>query len=182
MMGWTDLTSVCERFSQFILMAAMILGNQAIARRAQNHRVRGEVRRVRYLLRGGMRALRDLYDDNLRLLANGDGLLLSGRSQITLLRIHLGRLISLDEAEIEAVLTATIAMEVAETAMAVAGKPMGGVAVTLPREGGAAEAVKLPLLRALAALETAEALLAPAGPPAGHTTEEATLYRMAEAN
>src|SRR5580698_1297319 len=100
MMGWTDLTSVCERFSQFILMAAMILGNQAIARRAQNHRVRGEVRRVRYLLRGGMRALRDLYDDNLRLLANGDGLLLSGRSQITLLRIHLGRLTSLDEAEI----------------------------------------------------------------------------------
>ena len=42
--------------------------------------------------------------------------------------------------------------------------------------------MKLPLLRALAALETAEALLAPAGPPAGQTTEEATLFRMAEAN
>ena len=53
-------------------------------------------------------------------------LLLSGRSQITLLRIHLGRLISLNDAEIEVVLAATIAMEVAETAMAVAGKPMGG--------------------------------------------------------
>jgi hypothetical protein len=73
-------------------------------------------------------------------------------------------------------------MEVAETAMAVAGKPMGGVAVTLPREGGAAESVKLPLLRALAALETAEALLAPGGPPARQTTEEATLFRMAEAD
>ena len=46
MMGWMDLTSVGERFSQFILMAAMILGNQAIARRAQNHRVRQEVRRI----------------------------------------------------------------------------------------------------------------------------------------
>jgi hypothetical protein len=80
------------------------------------------------------------------------------------------------------VLAATIAMEVAETAMAVAGKPMGAVAVTLPREGGAAEAVKLPLLRALAALETAQALLAPTGPPADRTTEQATLYRMAEAN
>jgi hypothetical protein len=182
MTGWTDLTSIGERFSQFILMAAMILGNQAIARRAQNHRVREEGRRIRYLLRGSMRALRDLYDDNLRLLASGDGLLLSGRSQITLLRIHFGRLVSLNEAEIEAMLTASIAMEVAETAMAVAGKPMGGVAVTLPREGGAAESVKLPLLRALAALETAEALLAPGGPPARQTTEEATLFRMAEAD
>jgi hypothetical protein len=122
MTGWTDLTSIGERFSQFILMAAMILGNQAIARRAQNHRVREEGRRIRYLLRGSMRALRDLYDDNLRLLASGDGLLLSGRSQITLLRIHFGRLVSLNEAEIEAMLTASIAMEVAETAMAVANR------------------------------------------------------------
>ena len=65
MTGWTDLTSIGERFSQFILMAAMILGNQAIARRAQNHRVREEGRRIRYLLRGSMRALRDLYDDKL---------------------------------------------------------------------------------------------------------------------
>jgi hypothetical protein len=182
MMGWTDLTSVFERFSQFIFMAAMILGNQAISRRAQDRRVRGEVQRIRYLLRGVLRALHDLYDDNLRLLANGDRLLLSGRNQIALLRIHFGRLVSLNEAEIEAVLAASIAMEVAETAMVVAGKPMGGVAITLPPEGGVAEAVKLPLLRALAALETAQALLAPAGPPAGQATEEATLFHMAEAN
>jgi hypothetical protein len=182
MMGWTDLTSVGERFSQLIFMAAMILGNQAMARRTQNRRVRGEVRRIRYLLHVGIRALRDLYDANLRLLASGDGLLLSGRSQITLLRIHFSRLVSLSEAEIEAVLAAAIAMEVAETAMAVAGKPMGGVAVTLPREGGAAESVKLSLLRALAALETAEALLVPAGSSVGQITEEATLFRVAEAN
>ena len=182
MMGWMDLTSVGERFSQFILMAAMILGNQAIARRAQNHRVREEVTADSIFAARVMRALRDLYDDNLRLLTSGDGLLLSGRSQIALLRIHLGRLNSLNEAEIEAVLTASIAMEVAEAAMAVAGKPVGGVAITLPREGGAAEAVKLPLLRALAALETAEALLAPGGPSVRQTKEKATLFRMAEAN
>jgi hypothetical protein len=74
MVGWTDLTSVFEHFSQLILMAALILGNQAIIRRAQHRRVRGEVQRIRYLLRGGLQALRDLYDDNLRLLASGDGL------------------------------------------------------------------------------------------------------------
>jgi hypothetical protein len=68
----------------------------------------------------------------------------------------------LNELEIKAVMDANIAMELAETATAVGGKPTGGVAFTLTPEG--TEGVKLPLLRAWEALETAEALLAPAGP------------------
>ena len=160
MVEWTDLTSVCERFSQVIMMGAVILAAQTIARRTQDRRVREEIGRVRSLLRVGLRALRDLYGNNLRLLVSGDGPLLSGRSQIILLRTSVGRLVSLNELEIKAVMDANIAMELAETAMAVGGKPTGGVAFTLPPEG--TERVKLPLLRAWEALETAEALLASA--------------------
>lgn len=161
-MMWTDFVSLCERLSQFLFLAAIIFSSQAMARRAQDRRVRRELRRVRVVLRAGLRALHELYSDNLGTMASGETLLLSGRNQIALLRIHFGRLVSLeDEAQIEAVLAANIAMEAAEAAMAVAGKPMGAVGFTLPEADGAAEAVKLALLRASAALATAEALLAP---------------------
>jgi hypothetical protein len=79
------------------------------------------------------------------------------------LRILLGRLIALQEREIEAVLAANIALEAAETAMAVAGKPLGGAAFTLPADR-AAETVKQPLLYACVTLEAAQTLLAAAAP------------------
>jgi hypothetical protein len=161
---WTDVAAVSDRFSQFAFMAVIIFGSHAIARRAQNRRVLEDARRIRAALGISLRALSELYEDNLRLLASGDGSLLSGRNQVQVLRILLGRVVSLQEGEIEAVLAANIALEAAETAMAVAGKPLGAVAFTLPADGSAVETVKQPLLYACVTLEAAQTLLAAAAP------------------
>lgn len=157
---WTDLAAVCDRFSQLAFMAVIIFGSHAIARRTQDRRVREEARRIRGALGVSLQALGELYRDNLRLLASGSRQLLSGRNQVQVLRIQLGRVVALLEGEIEAVLAANIALEAAETAMAIAGKPLGGVAFILPDDSGAAEAVKQPLLHVCAMLEAAQALLA----------------------
>lgn len=159
---WTDVAAVCDRFSQLAFMAVIIFGSHAIARRAQDRRVREEARRIRAALGVSLQALWELYQDNLRLLSSGSRQLLSGRNQVQVLRIQLGRLVTLQEGEIEAVLAANIALEAAETAMAVAGKPLGGVAFTVSADGSADEAVKQPLLHVCAILEAAQALLAAA--------------------
>lgn len=150
-----------EHASQFVIFGSLIFGSQALARRAQTRRSRSEAERLRTMLRLGLRGLRDLYGENLRLLANKEGPLLSGRNQIALVRIQFGRLVSLeDAAEIEAVLSASLAVEAAEAAMAVTGKSTGGVAFTLSSDGDA-ELVKQPLMNACAMLDAAGALLAP---------------------
>ena len=159
---WTEYGGIGERLIQFGIMAMVIMGSQAIGRRAQDRRARREADRIRAGLRLSLRALRELYDGNLTILAARSGPLLSGRHQIHLLRIQLGRLVALEQAEIEAVLAASIAMEAAEAAMAVAGRAAAaGAAFVLPPKPGVGEPLKLPLLRACSALELAEARLAP---------------------
>jgi hypothetical protein len=176
---WENATSVVEGFCQFAPLAAIILGSQAVARHAQDRKARREAVRIRAMLRLSLRALLDLYEDNRRLLAGEDRRLASGRQQIQLLRIHIGRLAVLeDETQIAAVLAASFAMESAETAMAVAGKPVSGVAFLLPAEDAAAEAAMPLLQQACAALQTAEAMLAQAAAGPSVATVAAGVARL----
>jgi hypothetical protein len=146
-------------------MAALVAGTQALTRRAQSERLRGEAHRLRRALVMSLQALRALHEGNLRGLAAGKSPLASGRHQITLLRIHLGRLMSLDEAEIEAVMAASIAAERVETAMSIAGKPAGGLAFTLPVEDDGKEAVRSALRETCSMFKLAECLLVSSGMP-----------------
>ena len=158
----TDIGSAVGSVSQFIFVATMVFGGQAFARRIHDLRTRADARRIRAMLRLSFAALRELYADNLRKLENAESPLLSGRNQMVLLRMQLPRLTLLErEGEVEAVLAANIAMEAAETAMTVAGKPLGGVAFTMPEDGTGTAAIGPLLEQACDALETALAILTP---------------------
>ncbi len=148
-----------DHFSPFYLMAVLIIGAHVFRHLIGYGRLRSDARRLRAALSTNLRALRILYEDNLGVIAAGGPRLISGRHQIGLLRLHLGRLISLDESEIEAVLTASIAMEQAETAMAIAGKAVAGVAFMVPEEDVARSKIESALLQVCSKLEAAEHLL-----------------------
>lgn len=160
-MSWT----LTEHVGPLCFMAALMAGTQALTRRAQSERLRREAHRLRCALIISLQALRGLHEGNLRGLAAGKSPLASGRHQIALLRVHLGRLISLDEAEIEAVVRASIAAEGVETALSIAGKPAGGAAFTLPIEADGIETVRSALREACSMLEIAECLLVSSGMP-----------------
>jgi hypothetical protein len=157
------LQTISEHFGPIFFMAALMVGSQAFARRVQQERLRDEVRRLRSALTVSLKALRKLYEDNLGILAGGGLPLISGRNQINLFRIHFGRVISLDQCEIEAVLAASIAAERVETAMAIAGRPVGGVAFTVPEGGEARGMLKLALMLASSMLSAAEHVMTPTG-------------------
>ncbi|MGA2190033.1 MAG: hypothetical protein ABSH33_16005 [Steroidobacteraceae bacterium] len=144
-------------------MAMIIFGAQGFSRRAQRERTRLEAQRLRSALGVGLRALRNLHEDNLRVLAGARPPLMSGRHQMGLLRTQLGRLIVLDQPEIEAVLTASIAAEAAEAMMAVSGKPLAGVAFSAPKGDEDVGILQSSLERACAMLEAAETLLTGSG-------------------
>ncbi len=114
--------SLSEHLVQFSFMAAIIWGAQAFARRAHHGRASREARRLRIALGIGLSALRELYEADLASLSGGERPLISGRNQINLLRTQLGRLTSLEPPEVEAVMSASIAVERAETEMAIAGQ------------------------------------------------------------
>lgn len=155
--------TVLEHLCPLFTMGVIVFGSQALARRFQNDRQRDESQRLRSALTISLTALRKLYESNLGVLAGQKPPLISGRTQIVLLRLHFGRLMSLDQPEIESLWAASIAVEELETAMAVAGKTVGGVAFTLPEAHEAREALKSALMQACSRLETAESLMAVAG-------------------
>jgi len=157
------LATVSDHLGQLCCMAVVIIGVQAFRHRVQCERLCGDARRLRGALTISLQALRKLYEDNLVVLAGGRPPLISGRNQIGLLRLLLGRLISLDESEIEAVLAASIAAEEAETAMAIAGKRVRGVAFTVPEGNFARGRLESALMQACSKIETAERLLTPSG-------------------
>lgn len=162
--------SLSEHVVQLSFMAMIIWGAQAFARRAHSGRVKREARRLRSALHIGLSALRKLYQDSLADLSGGERPLISGRNQINLLRTQLGRLTSLDPPEVEAVMTACIAAEGAETAMAIAGRKVGGVAYWIPRKNDAArEIIESTLRDVCCTLRTAEELLNPYAMPRGDT-------------
>jgi len=167
-MSWT----FAEHFGPLCFMVTLMVGSQVLARRAQTKRSRREALRLRRALVASFQALRALYESNLSRLADGKSPLASGRHQISLLRIHLGRLITLDEAEVEAVVAASHAAEGIETAMSIAGKPIGGMAFSLPAEDSGKEAVGSALRKACSIFESAEYLLASNGMPRNQETPE----------
>jgi hypothetical protein len=158
---FTMLATVSDHLGQLCCMALLIIGVQAFRHRVQYERLCGDARRLRGALTFSLRALRKLYEDNLVVLAGGRPPLISGRNQIALLRLHLGRLICLDVGEIEAVLAASIAAEEAETAMAIAGKRVRGVAFTVPEGSLARGRLESVLMQACSKMEAAERLMTP---------------------
>jgi hypothetical protein len=170
------LRTISEHFGPIFFMVAVMVGSQVFARRVQQKRLRDEVWRLRSALTVSIKALRRLYEGNLRVLAGGGPPLISGRNQIILFRIHFGRLISLDQCEIEAVLDASLAAERVETAMAIAGKIVGGVAFTVPEGDEARGMLESALMQACSMLATAEEVMTPMGRRRDErTTEEAAL-------
>jgi len=168
---------VWEHFSPVFFMAFVVLGSQAFTRRAQHARSRGEARRLRTALIVGLGALRKLHEDNLRVLAGGAAPLMSGRHQINLVRPHLARLTSLEETEIDAVMSAIIAAEKAESAMAIGGKAVGGVAFSVPEGDVARARLRSAFTETCLRLETAEGSMCPSGATtgyAGHPTDTST--------
>lgn len=166
-MTWTDLLPLIEHFGQIVFLGGLIFGSQAVARRVQDGKARAEAARIRLMLRLALTGLREVYETNLRLLEQEDGRLASGRNQIGLMRIPLGRLVALhDESQIAAVMAANAAVEAAETAMAMAGQPAGPAVFKLREEAREREAVQLRLTEACTELTVAEASLAAPAEPA----------------
>jgi hypothetical protein len=172
--------NVSEHLVPFFGLVALIIGAQAFRHRLQYARLRGDAGRLRGALAISLQALRKLYEDNLVVLDGGRPPLVSGRNQISLLRQQLGRLISLDKSEIEAVLVASIAAEEVETAMAIAGRRVRGVAFTVPEGKFARGKLESTIMQACSKLESAERLLTPSGTRRDvGSTEDATIIEFA---
>jgi hypothetical protein len=155
------LSTVSDHVIQVCLMALVIFGSHVWTHRVQTERLRGEARRVRSVLTMSLRALRKLYEGNLDVLSGGKPPLISGRNQISLLRMQFSRLVCLDQPEIEAVWEASIGAESVEAAIAVAGKGVGAVAFGVPEDDGVRATLKSALAQACSMLETAEHLMTP---------------------
>jgi hypothetical protein len=138
----------------------LILGSQALNRRAQRIRWRNEVRSLRAGLKVGLHSLHGLYGENLLAIARSKRTLVSGRNQLNLLRTQLGRLPSLKELEVETVMLACIAAERAESMLEAAGKALAPADVVIHRRDEKRAMAESAFQAACAALEAAEALLA----------------------
>jgi hypothetical protein len=148
-----------EHLFQLCGMAAILWGSRAFSVRTQGERTRREGQRLRMALAISLQALHNHYENNLRISSGGKMSLSSGRNQINLLRTQLGRLTLLDTPEVEAVMAASVAAEVAETQMIRSGSRSGGSAFTIP-EGPVARTLPRSTLRdACSALQAAEELL-----------------------
>jgi hypothetical protein len=150
---------VTEHGIQFVFMAMIIFSAQAFSRRAQRERQRSESRRLRVALAVSLPALRAIYEDNLEILADGKLKLLSGRSQISLLRTQFGRLTFLEPTEIEAVMTASVAAERVESGMEIAGHKIGAAAFKVPANDAARATLRSTLHDACDLLGAAQKLL-----------------------
>ncbi|HVN64655.1 MAG TPA: hypothetical protein VMT58_08445 [Candidatus Binataceae bacterium] len=147
-----------EHFGPVCLL--LILGSQALNRRAQRIRWRNEVRSLRASLKVGLHSLRDLYGENLHAVAHSKRSLMSGRQQLNLLRTQLGRLPSLKEREAETVMLACIAAERAESVLEAARKSLAPADVVIQRRDEKRAMAESAYQAACAALESAETLLA----------------------
>src|SRR5579862_3386405 len=147
-----------EHFGPLCLL--LILGSQALNRRAHRIRWRNEVRSLRAGLKVGLHSLRDLYGENLHTVAGSKRTLVSGRHQLNLLRTQLGRLPSLTELEAETVMLACIAAERAESMLEAARKTLAPADVVIHRRDEKRAIAESAFQAACAALEAAETLLA----------------------
>lgn len=150
-----------EHISQLGFMAIIIFGSQGITRRVQRERLRVEAGNLRAALIIGCESLREIFEENLCALAGGGAPLMPARHPMSLLRTQLARLTTLEQHEIEAVLTALFAAERADAAMAISGRPAAGAALTTPRKAEEKEALKSAMTQASALLESARMSLSP---------------------
>jgi ParB-like chromosome segregation protein Spo0J len=151
----------------------LILGSQALNRRAHRIRWRNEMRSVRTGLRVNLHSLRMLYAENLQSVVHSRRTLASGRQQINLLKTQLGRLASLPENEVESVMLACIAAEKAESMLAVAGKALSPTSVVIHRRNEKLALVESALQDACSLLEAAEKLLGSNGKSGGEEKPDA---------
>jgi len=154
-MQWT----VLGHFGAVCLMGLIVLSSQTLTRRMQRGRMRTEARRLRDCLLISFQALRVLHEENLVVLGGGRPPLMSARHQIHLLRTQLGRLHTLEQSEVEAVMSACVALERLESILALAGKSVTGVSFTLPKSEEDRRVLHLALRQTCALLETAEGRL-----------------------
>src|SRR5208283_5489135 len=131
---WTMWSTAFEHFFQLCGMAAILWSFRAFSLRTQGDRIRGDGQRLRRALTISLRALRKHYEDNLGIFSGEKLPLSSGRNQINLLRTQLGRLTLLDPPEIEAIMAASVAVEVAETEFARCDGRAGGAAFAIPEK------------------------------------------------
>ena len=165
------LSMFIEHFGPLCIMAALVFTSQAANRRAQAVRQRREAQGLRRALYIGVKALNELYSKNADILEKGGLPLISGRQQLALLRVHLGRINVLEEPEIDLLILAAIAAESAETSMAMAGKAIGAAAFTAPAQIEERQLLRSALDSACSALSVAESELCP--PETAGTSSEA---------
>jgi hypothetical protein len=152
-----------EHFFQLCGMAAILWGSRAFSLRTQGDRTRAEGERLRRALTISIKALHKHYEDNLVSFCCEKLPLSSGRNQINLLRTQLGRLTLLDPPEIEAIMAASVAVEVAETEFARCGGRgrAGGAAFAIPEKPELRTVLRSALRDACSTLRAAEELLNP---------------------
>lgn len=165
-MYWTP----AEHLIQLSCMAVIIFSAQAITRRAHERRQRAETERLRSILTLGLSSLSKTYQVDLDLLPHPPRRLVAGRHQMNLLRLHLGRITSLETAEAEAVMSACIAAERAEAWLEIAGKPMGGAAAAIERRDELKASLRSTLVEAIDHLQRAVASLDPNAELRGRTS------------
>jgi hypothetical protein len=106
-------------------MAGVFALNHAMAYRRTQAQADRDAARLRAALAAEFALLREMIEDNLRLIAAGAEHLLSTRGMMSVYRSNVGRLSLLSEAEIAAVVTAYATVEGMEVFLAGASKPHG---------------------------------------------------------
>jgi hypothetical protein len=147
-------------FGAVCLMGAIVLSSQMVTRRAQRERLRNEAHRLRCSLSVILRALRELHLGNLRSLDDNKLQLLPASQQIHLLRTQLSKLLSLEQAEVQAVMTACVALERVESVMSVTGKNAAGARMNLPRGADDSRMLQATMRQACTLIESAVNLMA----------------------
>jgi hypothetical protein len=109
----------------------------------------------------GLTSLSRVYGDDADVLAHQPRRLVSGRNQMNLMRTQLGSIMTPDEEEVEAVRTACIAAERAETWLDIAGRRLGGPAMPVPQRDDLRATLKSTLDDATKQLQAAVDVLDP---------------------
>jgi hypothetical protein len=143
------------RLGPFALMAMFMTLNYRLAYRRNDRRTDQDKTGLRAAHWAELAALRALHEDNLRLISDRAGYVLSGKSLFAVYRANLGRLVTLSEDVITALVTANAAQERLEALLAVHGKASANLAWRTPDDDIQLAEIKQATLAAMAAVERA---------------------------
>lgn len=87
-------------FIPVLMMLAILVANHALTHRRSGRREDVEAARLKVALMAELKALRELYQKNLKLLESGAGCLISTRMPVIIYKSNQGRLTTLIEAEL----------------------------------------------------------------------------------